>query len=127
MAGHSDYLETKIMDAIFNNTTPAAIQLAARYVKLHIGDPGDVGTANPAAETTRKSVTGAASSGGVFTSVNDLIWTNVAGTETLSHISIWDASSNGNCLWTGALSASKAVTAGDTFTIATGSLTVTDD
>jgi hypothetical protein len=30
---------------------------------------------------------------------------------------MWDASTDGNCLWTGALSSSAAVTAGDTFQI----------
>jgi hypothetical protein len=30
---------------------------------------------------------------------------------------MWDASTGGNCLWTGALSASASVTAGDTFEI----------
>jgi hypothetical protein len=30
---------------------------------------------------------------------------------------MWDASTAGNCLWTGALSSSAAVTAGDTFQI----------
>jgi hypothetical protein len=120
----SNYAEGALLDALFNNTSLAK---AARYVKLHTGDPGEAGTNNAATETTRKSVTGAASAAGTFTSVNDLIWTNVAGTETYSHISIWDDPTAGNCLWTGALTASKAVNAGDTFTIATGSLTVSLD
>jgi hypothetical protein len=120
----SNYAENAVLDSLFNNT---ALQKSARYVKLHIGDPGEAGTSNAAGETTRKSVTGAAASGGTFTSVNDLAWTNVASTETLSHISIWDDPTAGNCLWTGALSASKAVNAGDTFTIPTGSLTVSLD
>src|SRR4051794_6747789 len=118
----SNYVETKVMDALFNNASPAALQLAARYVKLHTGDPGEDGTANAAAETTRKSITGAASANGVFTSVNDLAWTNVAGTETYTHVSLWDAATAGNCLWVGPLTASKAVVAGDNFTIPTGSL-----
>lgn len=120
----SNYAENAILDAIFNNT---ALQKANRYVKLHTGDPGEAGTNNAAGETTRKSVTGAAASGGTFTSVNDLQWTNVSTSETYSHISIWDDPTAGNCLWTGALTASKAVNAGDTFTIATGSLTVSVD
>jgi len=120
----SNYAENALLDALFNNT---ALQKAARYVKLHTGDPGEVGTANAATETTRKSVTGAAASGGVFTSVNDLQWTNVAATETYSHISIWDDPTAGNCLWTGALTASKSVNAGDTFTLPTGQLTVSLD
>jgi hypothetical protein len=125
----SNYLETKVMDALFNNVSPAAIQLANRYLKLHTGDPGEDGTANAATETTRKSVTSAASANGVFTSTNDLTWTNVAASETYSHASVWDAAgpAGGNCLWTGALTASKAVNAGDTFTISAGSLTVTLD
>ena len=120
----SNFAENAILDAIFNNS---ALQKSARYVKLHTGDPGEAGTNNAAGETTRKSVTGAAASGGTFTSVNDLIWTNVSTSETYSHISIWDDPTAGNCLWTGALTASKAVNAGDTFTIPTGSLTVSVD
>lgn len=120
----SNYGEGVLLDAFFNN---ASIAVAARYVKLHTGDPGENGTANAAGETTRKSVTGAASVTGTFTSVNALTWTNVSTSETLSHISIWDDSTAGNCLWTGQLSASKAVNAGDTFTIASGSLTVSLD
>jgi hypothetical protein len=120
----SNYAENAMLDALYNNI---ALQKSARYLKLHIGDPGEDGLNNAAAETTRKSITGAAASGGVFTSVNDLVWTNVAATETYSHASIWDASTAGNCLWVGALAAAKAVNAGDTFTIPIGSLTVTLD
>lgn len=120
----SNYAEDAIINAIFNNV---ALQKANRYVKLHIGDPGEAGTSNAAGETTRKSVTGAASSSGQFTSVNDLAWTNVSTSETITHISIWDDPTAGNCLWTGALTASKALVAGDTFTIPTGSLTVSVD
>lgn len=120
----SNYAENAILDAIFNNT---ALQKSARYIKLHIGDPGETGASNAAGETTRKSITGAAAASGTFTSVNDLTWTNVSTSETYSHVSIWDDPTAGNCLWTGALSVSKAVIAGDTFTIATGSLTVSVD
>lgn len=120
----SNYAESALLDALFNNTSLA---VAARYVKLHTGDPGENGTASAAGETTRKSVTGAAAVSGTFTSVNDLIWTNVSTSETYSHISLWDHVSAGNCLWTGALSASKAVNAGDTFTIVTAGLVVSLD
>lgn len=118
-----NYAEKAMLDAIFNNT---ALQKAARYVKLHTGDPGEDCTANAATETTRKSVTGAAAvlGAGTFTSVNDLIWTSVAASETYSFISIWDDPTAGNALWSGPLTANP-VTIGDTFTIPTGSLVVT--
>jgi len=51
-------------------------------------------------------------------------WTNVSTTETYSHWSLWDASTAGNCLWTGALASSAAVTAGDTFQITTLTLSL---
>lgn len=123
----SNFVESKVMDALFNNVSPVAIQLSARYIKLHIGDPGEDGIANAAGETTRKSITGAASVDGVFTSVADLSWVSVSTSETISHVSLWDAvgPAGGNCLWSGALTVAKAVIAGGTFTIATGSLTVT--
>lgn len=105
-----------------NFTAPASV-----YVKLHTGDPGEDGTSNAAGETTRKAATFAAPAnpGGTMDSNADVSWTNVSTSETYSHISLWDASSNGNCLYTGALTASKAVNSGDTFTIPSGSLQLT--
>jgi hypothetical protein len=55
------------------------------------------------------------------------VWTNVSTTETITHVSVWDASTAGNCLWVGALTASKALNAGDTFTIPSGSFTASLD
>lgn len=121
----SSYLETKVMDALFNNVSPAALQLAGRWIQLHTGAPTKAGTANVAGNNVRVAITGAASSGGVFTSTNDLIWTSVSTTETYTDVSLWDASSAGNCLWIGSLAAPQAVTVGDNFSILTGQLTVT--
>lgn len=118
----SDYAENAILDALFNNT---ALQKANRYVKLHLGEPGENGTANAATETTRKSVTGAAAVGGTFTSANTLTWASYPATETVSHVSIWDHVSAGNCLGTGSLVSAIDVTSGTSFVIATGALTVT--
>ena len=118
----SDYLEVALLDAVTNST--AYDNAGGMFVKLHIGDPGEAGTSNAAGETTRKQLTNAASVAGTFTSVNALTWTNVASTETISHVSVWDHVSAGNCLVSGALTASKAVTAGDTFDIAIGALTI---
>jgi hypothetical protein len=118
----SDYAENKVADAICNNTSFAVAQV---YVKLHIGDPGEAGTSNAAGETTRQAASFGAASGGVCTSDALTEWTNVSTTETISYVSFWDASSAGNCLGSGALTASKALTAGDTFQIPSGSLTLT--
>jgi hypothetical protein len=63
-----------------------------------------------------------AASGGAITTDAALTWTSVSNSETYSHVSFWDASTNGNFLGSDALEVSRAVTAGDTFTIATGDL-----
>lgn len=116
----SNYAENKLLDTLGN--TSFAVTNA--YVKLHTGDPGEDGTANAAANTTRKLASwNAASSGSKSTSAT-LEWTNVSNTETYTHWSLWDNATAGNCLWSGALSASAAVTAGDTFQITSLTLTL---
>lgn len=109
----SNYAELKLLDTLGNTS----FAVTTCYIKLHIGDAGEDGTSQAAAETTRKAVSWSAASGGSKASSATLTWTNVAATETYTHWSMWDASTGGNCLWTGALSASASVTAGDTFEI----------
>lgn len=119
----SDFLEAKILDLTFNASAYGGQSTV--YVKLHTGDPGEAGTSAAATEATRKAVTFAAASGGSITSDAAATWTNVAASETYAYISLWDASTSGNCLWTGALSASKSVSAGETFSLPSGAITVT--
>ena len=116
----SNYAELKLLDTLGN--TSFAVTTA--YVKLHLGDSGEDGTASPAAETTRKAVSWSVASAGSKASSATMSWTNVSATETYTHWSMWDSSTAGNCLWTGALSASAAVTAGDTFEITSLTLTL---
>ena len=115
----SNYAEDKVADAIANNVSLA---VAALYAKLHIGDPGEDCTANPAVETTRKAVSFAASSGG--TALSDALteWTNVAATETYTHVSLWDNVSAGNPWGSGALAVPQAMTAGNTFDLPSGNI-----
>ena len=109
----SNYAENALLDTLRNQS----FAVTTTYVKLHLGDPGEAGTSNAAAETTRKAVTWSAASSGSLASSATLEWTNVSTSETYSHWSLWDNASAGNCLWSGSLSSSAAVTAGDTFQI----------
>ena len=111
----SNYAENKILEHTTGET--AWTMPTNVYVKLHTGDPGEAATSNAATETTRKQASFAAASSGSIATDTTLEWTNVATTETITHWSLWDASTAGNALWTGALSSSAAVTAGDTFQI----------
>jgi len=97
------------------------------WVKLHTADPGEDGTNAAANNTVRQEVVfnSPVNPGGTMASSANLTWATVSNTETYAAISLWDNNSTGNCLWTGVLAGSKAVTAGDTFTIQAGQLTLT--
>ena len=111
----SNYAELKILEHTTGKT--AWTMPTTVYVKLHTADAGEAGTTSAATEATRKAATWATAASGSIATSATLEWTNVSTTETYSHWSLWDASTAGNCLWTGALSTSAAVTAGDTFQI----------
>lgn len=116
-------LANKFLDTITRTgTAPTA---GTVYVKLHTGDPGSAGTSNASGVTTRSSATfGSAASGGTATMTNTPSWSMTA-TETISHISLWDASTSGNFLWSGALTASKSVSNGDTLNLSSLTLAFT--
>ena len=91
---------------------------AATYIKLHTADPGAAGTTAPSAVTTRSLATFSAASAGAIALSNSPSFSMTA-TETISHISVWDASTAGNLLWTAALTTSKSVVNTDTLTFTT--------
>lgn len=121
----SDYYENKILDHMLRAqafTPPATV-----YVSLHTADPGETGASEVTGGSyAREAVTFAAASGGTVASSADLTFASMPAA-TITHTALWDASSAGNCLWTGALSASKTLQAGDTFQILSGNLTVSVD
>jgi len=119
-AGLSSYLAGAWLDALGNNTSFA---VATVYVQLHVGDPSSTGTANTATETTRKNASFGAASAGALASDADVTWTNIAGSEDATFFTAWDASTSGNFLFSGTISGNP-YTAGDTYTIPSGSLSV---
>jgi hypothetical protein len=100
----------------WRNTAASAV--ATVFVKLHTGDPGSAGTANASAVTTRNQVTWSAASGGSM-ALSSLSAYSMTTTETITHISFWDASTSGNFLGSAAMSSSKNVASGDTLTFTT--------
>lgn len=104
-----------ILSAEFKGTSYSGN--ATPYLALHTGDPGAAGTANASAETDRKALTfGTASSGSIAAS--EVSWTTWdAGSETISHVSVWTASTSGTFICSGTLSSSKAMSNGDTLGI----------
>ena len=96
--------------------------VAGSYVQLHTGDPGAAGTANiSAGSTTRNSFAFNSSSSGSALALSSAPspWTNGGTSETISHISVWTASSAGTFSFSVALTTPKAWASADQFTLAT--------
>lgn len=101
--------------------------LAGFFVKLHIGDPGNAGTANPAVgSTTRPAITYSAPSAGAMAMTGTApSWTNGGTSETLSHLSFWDNATAGTFYASCALGSPQAWASSNTFTLSTQTWTIT--
>ena len=93
-------------------TTPAAM-----FIACHIGDPGAAGTGNPSTGiATRSSAAMNAASAG-SASLTATVSFAATGADTITHISVWTASTSGTFLYSAALSASKTVANLDTLNL----------
>ena len=139
--------ETAILNLYFNNTDHANIGDAGGlqnsaaagsfYVSLHTGDPGEAGAQN----TTEATYTGyarvaVARSGAGWTIANANVSNAAAvtfgactaGSDTITHFGIGsDSTGAGNLFFKGALTASRAISAGITPSFAIGELDVNAD
>lgn len=118
--GLSSYTANAFLNSLGNNTSFAVTSV---FIKLHTGDPGANGTANAATETTRKTASFGNASSGSMASDADITWTNIAGSQDATHFTAWDNLSAGNFLFSGTING-NAYTAGDSYVIPSGSLTV---
>lgn len=119
--GISAYTANKLFDCLGNATTFTGVTTC--YIKLHTADPGASGSTAAATETTRKACSFGAASAGAIASDADITWTSISGSQDATHFSLWDDVSAGNFLGSGTITA-NAYTAGDTYTIPSGSLTL---
>jgi hypothetical protein len=124
MGSISDYLENELLDHVFNAAyTPAATV----YLALHTADPTDDGSGAEANYTSyaRAAITfGAASSRRVTQSGAVTFPKSTGGSNTITHWSVFDASSSGNMLAHGAFAASKSIVSGNTPSVASGEVYV---
>jgi hypothetical protein len=129
MAALSDYAENLVLNWLM--TTGSATRPTAWYVSLHTGSPNDADDgANEISGNgySRQALTVDAASGtGGTTSNNANVTFTASGGSwgTISHIGIYDASSGGNLLWHGSMTASKTIADGDTLQFNTGNIDLT--
>jgi len=99
---------------------------ATVYLQFHIGDPGAAGTANQAGSTTRIALTFPAATAGAATQTGTAsIASWAGGSQTLSHASLWSASTGGTFRGSFAFTAARAAVNGDTLNVSAVSASVT--
>jgi len=113
--------------ATVNGWLDGTFATATCWAKLHTADPGAAGTTAAAVgDATRKQATMASASGGSKAASSSVgPWTNGGTSETLTHISLWTASSAGLINATAALSASQAWVSTNTFTLTALTIAIT--
>ena len=125
MAAFSDYLEGAVLDATLRNTSyssPSSVFLA-----LFTSDPTDAGSGTECSGTNYARQSVAFSRTNAVASNSSAIEFPTAGGSwgTITHFGVLDASSSGNLLYHGALTASKSITTGDIFRVPSGDLDIT--
>jgi hypothetical protein len=139
MSNASDFLENKVLDHVLRYSTapyvaPTTLYLAlfnntstATAANLEAGTLTDETPTSGSTAYSRKAITfGAASSG---TSTNNATVTFDAATAswgTITHVAITDSATRGagNVLFWGAVTTSKTIDSGDTFSVTSGNLSI---
>lgn len=128
MAALSDFAEKLLLDWLM--TTGTATRPTQWFVALYTAAPSDSGGGTEVSGNgySRQSVTFAAatSPGGTTDNTGAVSFTASGGSwGTITHMGIFTASTGGNLLWHGALTASKTVGDGDTLEFAIGNIDLT--
>jgi hypothetical protein len=124
----SDYTEDLVLDWLF--TTGSATRPTAWYVALYTAGPSDTGGGTEVSgnDYARTAVTFSVSGTNPTTATNtgNVEFPTATGSwGTITHVAVFDASTNGNMLAYAELSASKTIGSGDVFRIPTGDLDIT--
>ena len=126
MSAMSDYLENEILDPILG--TGAYTMPSTVYVGLSTGSFNDdnSGTELSGSGYARQSIAFNAASNGTADNSGAVDFPAATGSwGTVSHFGLFDASTSGNLLIHGALTASKTVATGDILRIAAGDMDIT--
>ena len=128
MAALSDHAENLLLNWLM--TTGSATRPTAWYLALFTGAPSDSGGGTEVSGNgySRQTIafSTASGTGGTTSNTGDVSFTASGGSfGTVSHVGIFDASTGGNLLWHGAMTASKTIADGDTLEFSTGNVDLT--
>lgn len=126
MSALSDYAETLIANFIANNAT--ATRPTAWHLAIFTAAPSDAGGGTEVSGSgyARQAITFGAASSGVTSNTSTHTFTASGGNwGACTHFGIFDASTAGNLLWHGALTASRTINDGESLTVAAAAFTLT--
>lgn len=135
MSDFTDYAEEQIRDWM-SQGTDAATAPTNLHVALHTADPTDSPDGSNEVSATDYSRASTAAGSGWTTSSNPTGFSNAnevsfgeatSSWGTISHVSLWDSSTGGNCLAAFSVSSSKAIESGDEATFPAGDITFNID
>jgi len=123
----TNHLETEILDHVFGGnayTAPGTL-----YLGLYTSAPSDTGggTELSGSGYARQAMAMSVSGNTASNSAVEEFATATGSWGTVTHVGVFDASTSGNLLAYGALSASKTIATGDVFRIPAGDLDITLD
>jgi hypothetical protein len=124
MAAISDYLENALINEVLRNVgyTPVATVYLALFTTATTDAGG--GTEVTGGSYARQAVAFSAASGGATANSGTITFTNMPAV-TVTHAAIMDASTAGNMLFHGPLTASQVVTAATSLSFAAGDIDIT--
>ena len=132
MTAATNYLEQRTLDFWLKANSQTTSAPSTVYIGLHTADPGETGSLTN--ELSGNNYSRQSASFGAVSTVGNTVTcsTNAditfgpasASWGTITHVSVHDASTSGNTLFYGALSASKTVGTNDSFKITSGNLTI---
>ena len=125
----TNYLENKVLDHSLGVT---AYTMPTVYLAAFTAAPGEAGggtevSGGSYARVALSGKIGAASGGASVNSADINFPTATADWGTVTHFAVFDASTSGNMLHYGALTASKIIYSGDVLSFLAGQLTFTED
>jgi hypothetical protein len=131
----SNTTENDVLEYVFKATAFSWNANTDLYVALHTADPGESGSyaaecafGSYARVAVARSGSGWTVSGNTASNAATISFPEcTSGSETVTYVSIGTAASGGQILYSGALSASRAVSSGITLQFAAGALDITED
>lgn len=119
MTAKTNHAETETLDYLLSFVS---------HIQFHNGDPGEAATSNVIASTgwSRQAITFGGASGDTASNATTGEITSGADDVTVTHWSLWDASSSGNAYYKGAVTTPRTYDTGEKLTWGAGDFDVTE-